>query len=160
MNSKLTNIEIKNNSLETRFTEIERKMVSMNEIQGALDTLNSKVSVIDNILNTAAKEFKELESNVSALGNVFDSIREVSKNNKSLTNSNKKEILKTIMDRRRLEERVENEQKAVNEVSDNVKKSLTDLKARSLRDNLIYSGFPEETSRLYYRIFFTKEIQT
>jgi hypothetical protein len=144
MNSKLTNIEIKNNSLETRLTEIERKIVSINEIQGALDTLNSKVSVIDNGLNTATKEFKDLESNVSALGNVFDSIREVSENNKSLASSNKKEILKAVMGQRRLEEKVENELKAVNEVSDNVKESLTDLKARSMRDNLIFSGFPEE----------------
>jgi hypothetical protein len=95
---------------------------------------------------------------------VFDSIREVSENNKYFASSNKEEILKAVMDQRRLEEKVENELKAVIEVSDNVKESFMDLKARSMRDNLIFSWFfRREMGRhrgYFAEFFFTKEVQT
>lgn len=144
INSKLSNIETKNNALEERLSAIEEKVVVVNEMQKSLGTMKNKIAYVENGLETTKKDLSSLESNVKDLGNVFDSVKEEAQSSKKIANSNKHEILKTTTAQKNLEDKVNKELREMREASESIKESLTDLKARSMRDNLIFTGIPEE----------------
>lgn len=141
MNSKLSDTEIKNDSLETRLSETESKIVLITEIQGSLETFNNQENAIVSGLRNARNYSKELESNVSALGNVFDSIKEVPENNKHLCKEQQQGRHSHIgygleKTRRHGVQRTQGSKRGQRE-HERVSVSLTDIRARSMRDNLI-----------------------
>ncbi|XP_062618873.1 uncharacterized protein LOC134280478 [Saccostrea cucullata] len=146
MNSKLTNIESKNNCLEVRLTEIEKKISVMGEIQTAVTTVSSHVKVMAEEMNTIKNDQKELESNMCSLGNLFDSVKDAVGSNSKQINENRKELVE-IREGKATDLQLgkgQQDQKTLNEASDNLRESMIDLKARSMRDNLMFSGIWEE----------------
>ena len=124
-NLKLTNIGLKNDSLESRLSTIEKEIIALNEIRGSLVTDKSRVNRLNIDVSSVQSDLRNLESNVSALGNVFDSVKE------------KTEVTKTY-----IENRIAEELEKMKETDEKMQNSMTDL--RSLRDNLIFTGIPEQ----------------
>lgn len=140
MNSKLANIELKSDSLDSRLFAIEQKMASFNELQASVNSLKSRVSTLDEEFEKVKKDLTDFDRNMTALGDVFDTVKEsTERNTKLMTDS------KTLTDQCIQGQRVmEKELVSIKEVSENLQNSVTDLKARSMRDNLLFSGIPEE----------------
>ena len=55
MNTKLTNIELKNDSLESRLSTIEKEIIALNEIRGSLDTVKSHVNKLNTDVTSEVK---------------------------------------------------------------------------------------------------------
>ena len=85
MNCKLSNIEIKNSSLET-------KICSLDEIQGILKSMKMNLSKLVEKLKCTNTDFQTLESNMDSLGNLFDSVKEQTTSNQKVIKVNRKEI--------------------------------------------------------------------
>ena len=92
MNTKLTNIELKNDSLESRLSTIEKEIIPLNEIRGSLDTVKSHVNKPNTDVTSVQSDLRNLESNVSSLGNVFDSVKEKTEANRTVISNNRKNL--------------------------------------------------------------------
>jgi hypothetical protein len=62
MDSKLSKIELKNMSLETRLAEIEKEMTTLNSIQGSLSAMESHVTHLDPEVKIIKTDFRGLKS--------------------------------------------------------------------------------------------------
>ena len=144
MNTKLTNIELKNDSLESRLSTIEKEIIALNEIRGSLDTVKSHVNKLNTDVTSVQSDLRSLESNVSALGNVFDSVKEKTKANRTVINNNRKSLDQCIQSQKLTENRIAEELEKMKETDEKMLNSMTDLKVRSMRDNLIFTGIPEQ----------------
>ena len=88
--SKLSNIDIKNSSLDSRFSIIETKICSLDEIQGTLKSMKLNFSKLEEEHNKCINtDFQTLESNMDSLGNLFDSVKERTTSNQKLINMNR-----------------------------------------------------------------------
>ncbi|XP_062594181.1 uncharacterized protein LOC134255674 [Saccostrea cucullata] len=144
MNSKLTNMESKNNCLEVRLTEIEKKISAMGEIQTAVNTVSSQVQMMTEEMKTIKNDQKELESNVCSLGNLFDSVKDAVGSNTKQISENGMKLVEIREGKGQQDQKTREDTHTLNEASVNLRESMTDLKARSMRDNLIFSGIWEE----------------
>lgn len=140
MNTKLSNIELKNNALDSRLTVIETKMSSLDEIQGTLSSMKWHYSRLEEEVKDSKKDFQSLEGNVKALGDLFDTVKEETRSNQKAINSCKKDAEQS----KNFQKSTEFELQAVKEVNASLQESVTDLKARSMRDNLVFTGIREE----------------
>jgi hypothetical protein len=85
INTELSNIELETNDLlENSTTVIEKEMKSLNKIRGSLDLLRSHVSKLYEDVIGAKSDLCNLETNMSALGYVFDTVRETAEANRTL----------------------------------------------------------------------------
>ena len=83
MDSKLSNIELKNELFESRLGQIEKKrMESLESVQLAITEIKSCSAKLDTEVKNVKNEFNQLEKNVSSLGDVFDSVKDVVDTNK------------------------------------------------------------------------------
>ncbi|XP_048759528.2 uncharacterized protein LOC125669122 [Ostrea edulis] len=83
---------------------------------------------------------------MNSLGTVFDSVKESVESNKSSVSDCKKNIQQCTQAQKITEDRVTAELRTVREENDKLQNSVIDLKARSMRDNLVFSGIPEDKS--------------
>ena len=144
MNTKLTNIELKNDSLETRLTAIESKMTSLHEMQSSLNSVKSHVDLLDEGVKSVQKDLQCLETNMKSLGNVFDSVKESVESNKNLMSGCKKTIQQYTQAQKITEDKVTADLKSFREENEKLQSSVIDLKARYMRDNLVFSCIPED----------------
>ena len=112
--------------LMNRFDVIEKKLTQLDSIQntvrtfsGRLDKLDTRVAKVEQTLNDVEKS-REMDSS-----NIED-IQKKQNNIDAMLNNAKK---------------LESEQKMLNK---KVQKELIDIKSRSMRDNLLFFGIPEE----------------
>lgn len=140
MNSKLANIELKSDSLDSRLFAIEQKMASFNELQASVNSLNCRVGILDEEIVKVKKDMTDFDRNMTALGDVFDNVKESTERNTKLMTDNKTLTDKCIQSQRIMERDLV----SIKEANESLQNSVTDLKARSMRDNLIFSGIPEE----------------
>lgn len=85
MDTKLSNIELKNDSLESRLKEIEKQMLSLNSIKGTINNFEARYTSLDAEVKQVNTYSSELESSAKALGNIFDSVKQTSETNKNKT---------------------------------------------------------------------------
>ncbi|XP_062609377.1 uncharacterized protein LOC134271145 [Saccostrea cucullata] len=114
-------------------------MASFNELQGSVNMLKSQVSKLDERVTSVKNDVQNFDTDMKALGNVFDSVKDATEANKNQIVSNMKATEQCL----RTQKQTENVLKAVNDANEALQNSVTDLKMRSMRDNLIFSGIPE-----------------
>lgn len=90
MDTKLSNIEFKNDSLESRLKEIEKQMLSLNSIKGTINNFEARYTSLDAEVKQVNTFSSELESSAKALGNIFDSVKQTSETNKNEILNHKK----------------------------------------------------------------------
>lgn len=144
MNTKLTSIELKNDNLENRLNTIEGEILSLREIRGSIDAMESRAKKLDNDVKSVKSEFKNLETNVSSLGEVFDSVKETAEANRTVINNNRKSLEQYRQEQQLSENIMADKMKRMEDANEKLQNSVTDLKARSMRDNLVFSGIPEQ----------------
>lgn len=66
--TKLTSIELRNENVENRLNRIEGEILSLRKIRGSIDTMESRTKKLDDDKKSVKFELKNLESNVSSLG--------------------------------------------------------------------------------------------
>uniref|UniRef100_K1PNL1 Uncharacterized protein n=1 Tax=Magallana gigas TaxID=29159 RepID=K1PNL1_MAGGI len=137
MNTKLTSIELKNDNLENRLNTIEGEILSLREIRGSIDAMESRAKKLDNDVKSVKSEFKNLETNVSSLGEVFDSVKETAEANRTVINNNRKSLEQYRQERQLTEKIMADKMKRMEDANEKLQNSVTDLKARSMRDNLL-----------------------
>jgi hypothetical protein len=98
------------------------------------------VTKLDEEVSTLKRTVRDFENNATSLSNVFDSVRETSELNKSAVISNNKQTEQCVKDLKSLEK----ELVSIRDSNDNLQSCVVDLKTRSMRDNLIFSGLPED----------------
>jgi chromosome segregation ATPase len=128
MNAKLSNIELKNDSLENRMTAIENEMRSLNEVRGSLDTLRSHVSKLDEGVTGVKSDLSNFEANVSAIGKVFDTVKETAEANRTVINNNIKSLDQYIQSQKLTGRKVTEELKRMRELDANLQSFVTDIK--------------------------------
>ncbi|XP_061165709.1 uncharacterized protein LOC133174626 [Saccostrea echinata] len=119
-------------------------MTSLETIQTSISELKSSSSKFDTDVKKIRNDFGQLETNVSALGNVFDSVKETADKNKKTVDYVKKNLDEYTVTQKTLEEKLTSDVQALKEAKERLEESVTDLKARSMRDNLVFSGIPED----------------
>lgn len=133
MISKLSSIELKNNTLDTRLFTIEAKINSLDQLHDTLDSMKMQFN----------SDHKALDSNMDSLGKLFDSVNSETKAQKKTINENCKDI-----------EMCKNSQKfsdsdlqTVKEISVSLQNSVIDLKTLSMHDNLVFTGIQEQKGK-------------
>lgn len=99
---------------------------------------------LDNDVKSVKSEFKNLETNVSSLGEVFDSVKETAEANRTVINNNRKSLEQYRQERQLTEKIMADKMKRMEDANEKLQNSVTDLKARSMRDNLVFSEIPEQ----------------
>lgn len=142
MYTKLTNIELKNNSLESRLTEIEKQMLSLSSIKDTTNSLETRYTS----LHAEVKQVKtfscELESNAKALVIIFDSAKQTSETKTKYTTT--KRFSNNTWNHLERETRIDSDIKVMKDISDDIKNSVIDLKPRSKRDNRVFTGIQDD----------------
>lgn len=144
MNAKLTNIENKNAGLESRLAEIEKNINKFAEINNVVSSLKSQVEVLTEDVQFVKTNSNDLESNMRSLGNIFDSVKATADSNTVAIAENRKNIDKCAQLQKTTDPNVRKELFEMREVNSNLQESIIDLKSRSMRDNLVFSGIHEE----------------
>lgn len=85
-------IELKNDNLENCLNIIEGEILFLREIWGFIDVMEFCVKKLDNDVKSVKFEFKNLEINVSFLGEVFDLVKEMVEVNRIVINNNRKSL--------------------------------------------------------------------
>ena len=111
---------------------IEKEIIALNEIRGSLDTVKSHVNKLNTDVTSVQSDLRSLESNVSALGNVFDSVKEKTEANRTVINNNRKSLDQCIQSQKLTENRIAEELEKMKETDEKMQNSMTDLKVRSM----------------------------
>ncbi|XP_062568339.1 uncharacterized protein LOC134230520 [Saccostrea cucullata] len=130
--------------MNSRLSEIESKMSQLNVIQSDVAKIKTKVTDLDSEIKIIRSEFKDLESNVSSLGQVFDSVKDTAEAAKKQADSNKNEIKRVGCEQIAAQRQTERDLQLINKENAEIRDSIVDLKTRSMRDNLMFSGIPEQ----------------
>lgn len=119
---------------------IEAKIYSLDQLQGTLDSMKMQFNRLGEETKSTKRDLKALDSNLDSLGKLFDSVNSETKAQKKIINENCKDI-----------EMCKNSQKVldpdlqtVKEISVSLQNSVIDLKAQSMRDNLVFTGIQEQ----------------
>lgn len=83
---------LKNDNLENCLNIIEGEILFLREIWGFIDVMEFCVKKLDNDVKSVKFEFKNLEINVSFLGEVFDLVKEMVEVNRIVINNNRKSL--------------------------------------------------------------------
>lgn len=113
---------------------IVQRLDGIDEKLGQLKTIQSSISRITERLNSMELKLSDLEQSQSFVSDKYDSLNEAVNVNKDVVKNLETEVEKL---------RTENtELKAQNSAFE---EDVTDLRCRSMRDNLLFFGIPEET---------------
>ena len=132
--SRLSNIETKSVSLEKRLHIIENKMNNIDRLSENLSSLETKVSKIEREMHQVKKTAEEAENSAKTISEMFDNT--TAKTERDLNKFLKEESSK-------LDEKFRISIQTIEKRNEEIQSSVTDLKSRSMRDNLIFSGIPE-----------------
>ena len=114
--------------------QIEKRQRSLEYIQLDITKLKSSSVKYDAEVKNVKNVFHQLETNISSRGDVFDAVKDV-------VDTNQKEVEKIIPLTREPQKLLHQNMK---DASALMKESVIDLKARSMRYNLVFTGIPEE----------------
>lgn len=131
--TRLTKIELKSNLLENRLQKIVKEMTNLNNSTGNF----SKVKTFDILMQSMKKTVTEVETSANAMSEIFDSVKTgISQDLQQVKRTNgqlESKLSSSISDSRR--------------IRNSKTLSLTDLRSRSMRDDLIFTAIPEKTQR-------------
>lgn len=75
---------------------------------------------------------------------MFDSVKETTEANRTVINNNRKSLEQYRQEQKLSENMMADKMKRMEDANETLQNSETDLKARSMRENLVFSGIPEQ----------------
>lgn len=133
INTKLTAIEGNNAALESRLSQIESDVSKIKSVTDTVASLTSKVNTCENEIKEMKNTISSVEHSAKAMSQIFDDVK---KNHES-------ELRSIKTNTRNLEENLKRSVTSIVQKNEELQSSIIDLKSRSMRDNLIFSGIPE-----------------
>ncbi|CAC5368243.1 unnamed protein product [Mytilus coruscus] len=144
-------------SIDTRLQGVEKSVGKFEELKNIITSVTSRVVTRDGGVGNFFDNLKSLcDTNKSTVAKVQDQYEVV----KTACNKNKAEIKKVSESLEKVTNRESNQCVCLEEVQ-NLKKSVLDLKCRSMKNNLIFSGLceiREENTEELLRTFLHREI--
>ena len=144
-------MELKNDYLESRLSTKEKEIIALNVIRESLDTVKSHFNRLNIDVTSVQSDLRNPESNVSAYGNVFDSVKENTESNRTVISKNRKSINQCIKSQKLTGNRIAEELKKKWKRPAKMENSMTDLKVRPMRNKLIFTGIPEQKGKGFWR---------
>ena len=141
-------------ALENKMQTIETQMIKIGDISKTLSALVHRIDQSEMVIKGIKQNHIELESNMTKLGEIFDSVCDKCATNKESI----REITQTIA---KMEA---NQQEKPCSCGANIaalQDQLTDLRCRSMKNNLIFSGIrytPNEDTEYVLRNFLSDEL--
>ena len=161
-------------SIDTRLQGVEKSVGKFDELKNIITSVTSRVVTVEKDVNDCHKKISEVENNLQGVGNLFDNLKSLCDTNKSTVAKvqDQYEVVKIACNKNKadLKKVSENLEKVTNgesnqcvclEDAQNLKKSVLDLKCRSMKNNLIFSGLcevREENTEALLRTFLHREI--
>ena len=140
INTRLRSIEVNNVSLENRMATIENKMSNFKEISDSISALNHKINNYDSQIKDLVQTVTTIEHNAKAMSDIFDDVKV---NTEHELKAMRTETKRISDDRSKLDKKVTENTTELHRNQLEIQKSVIDLKSRSMRDNLVFSGIPE-----------------
>lgn len=122
---------------ESRLTKIEKYMERLDLLEQRMDKFSSAFANLESHIGKTNKTVADLECDVSGMGNIFDEV-------KSQTIENTKACKDLGMSVGNMENNLSQDMQDIYEDNSYVREEILDLKCRSMRDNLLFHGLPEE----------------
>lgn len=94
------------------------------------------------------KDNRKLEATVSKLGDVFDSVKKSADSNTKKIAEFRSEVCELGQGNSQRDHQVIDYVKTLSATTANLKNSITDLKARSMRDKSLFSGIEEQRGKM------------
>lgn len=120
-------------SMETRLGAIEIQMSDIKQVTDSVSSLTTRVNTMELEVNTVKKTMSDVENNTKAMSDIFDDVKKTSDLKLSTLRQETHQIRDQFKEAMNTMERQ----------SEDLQKSVVDLKSRSMRDNLVFSGIPE-----------------
>ncbi|KAK3094866.1 hypothetical protein FSP39_007262 [Pinctada imbricata] len=132
------------NAKMDKLDDMDRRMMKLEEIFSKMENLEVRVKKTEMEISEAKREVKELQKSqrdidtcLDGYGNFFDGFKEDLLELKSQTDCTKKAVTQA-------ESSVADLKSEVECTRDELREDVLDLKCRSMRDNLLFYGIPEE----------------
>ena len=162
------------NNLVTLFSRMDSRLSSIEENTGKntrtlkqmddkLTSLTSSVITVENEITSVKTRVSDLETSSQGTSNLFDEIKETTETTKKGLEKIRTKHQQTQFDRTKTED-----MKKLVEENSKLKEGLLDVKCRSMKNNLIFTGLSEQEGEncegllrdfLYYEINIDKDIQ-
>lgn len=120
-------------SMETRLGAIETQISDIKQVTDSVSSLTTRVNTMESEVNRGKKTMSDVENSSKAMSDIFDDV----KKNSDLKLSTLKQETHQIRDQ--FKEAMDTMERQ----SEDLQKSVVDLKSRSMRNNLVFSGIPE-----------------
>lgn len=122
-----------NNDNHELLVNISKRLDVIDKKLGQLDSIQSSISSITNRLNCIEKKFSDIEKSQTFVSEQYETMSET-------IETQKHEIQKMGVELQKLTDQNHN----LKTENKSVKEDVIDLKCRSMRDNLLFFGIPEE----------------
>lgn len=143
-------------SIDNRLQKVENCLGKFEEMKNFMNSLNNRMITTEKTVTECRSKVNELENNIEGISNLFDNIKvECAKNKAEIKKTS--EIIGSEINSMKEQSNTCNCQEAVRDLHE----SVLDLQARSMRNNLIFSGLHEvreENTEILLRDFLEKEI--
>ena len=156
--SIVNEVDVDKQSIYEMLQKMDAKLNKISSIEeklerflGRLETVEKKVSKCEISINGLNNEFKsmkgdyaELEGSVSGLSNIFDAVQVDVQEAKKDVVEIKKQMKNTDVKVKKHSDDMAAFEEKLQEVRGDLEEDILDLKCRSMRDNLLFIGIPEE----------------
>ncbi|XP_061179393.1 uncharacterized protein LOC133188019 [Saccostrea echinata] len=133
INSRLAVTENNNTSLDKRLCEIENKMTHFQSITDSITTLNERVNKFESEVKDVKQIVSSIEASAQSMSDMFENVK-----------SHADQDLRSIrIDTANLDKKLTSDITELSNGQRELEKSVIDLKSRSMRDNLVFTGIPE-----------------
>lgn len=144
MDKKLNKID----NLESRLTKIEGIFKRLDVVENKVTKCETSVCELERERKEVRKIHTEMDKDMSGLSNLFDGaakeMKEIQKEVKGETKNMKKDVTDVKTKLNSNSDSIGRINAELEEVRDELKEDMLDLRCRSMRDNLLFCGIPEE----------------
>ncbi|XP_061187170.1 uncharacterized protein LOC133195342 [Saccostrea echinata] len=134
IDARFTNIETDRSSLEKRMCDIENKLSTINRLAEVVVSLENKMQRFEGEIKTMKEIVTEAKMSGRSISDMFDSVKHIAE----------KELKQLKDDSRKMDKELNSSVHTLKKKNVELQESITDLRSRSMRDNLVFCGIPEK----------------
>ncbi|KAJ8309250.1 hypothetical protein KUTeg_014124 [Tegillarca granosa] len=129
---------------------VDQLFIKIDQVDRSVNSINYKVENIATDLGSLSSRVNDVEQSVKFLSDTYDTVKITVESAKAAANEAQSEVRKfqktyrtDMSELQKSISKISSENKMLIKENQNLKNSLTDLKCRSMHDNLIFHGIPE-----------------
>ncbi|KAK3091803.1 hypothetical protein FSP39_022739 [Pinctada imbricata] len=149
------------NSVNSRLASLENAITKIDDVFAEVTKVSTRVHSLEENMSDMNQKYIELQQNLEGVSNIFDEVRNKSLQTEKEVKELKKKISLQEAEFQKLQkESIEKLDRMV-ESQDEIKEQVLDLKCRSMKYNLVFSGISErrnENTEEILRSFIVEEL--